>query len=48
MEVAITNGENVAAYQVTVEFNPNTIAFVDAKNADYLPENAFVVPTDHY
>ena len=44
VEVTITNGENVAAYQVTVEFNPNTLAFVDAKNADYLPENAFVVP----
>ena len=44
VEIAITNGENVAAYQVTVEFNPHTLAFVDAKNADYLPENAFVVP----
>ena len=44
VEVAITNGENVAAYQVTVEFNPNTLAFVEAENADYLPENAFVVP----
>ena len=44
VDVAITDGENVAAYQVTVEFNPNTLALVDAKNADYLPENAFVVP----
>ena len=44
MDVTITNGENVAAYQVTVEFNPNTLVLVDAKNADYLPENAFVVP----
>ena len=44
VEVAIAGGENVAAYQVTVEFDPNTLAFVDAKNADYLPENAFVVP----
>ena len=44
VDVAITGGENVAAYQVTVEFNPNMLALVDAKNADYLPENAFVVP----
>ncbi len=44
VDVAITDGENVAAYQVTVEFNPNTLAFVEAENADYLPENAFVVP----
>lgn len=44
VDVAIAGGENVAAYQVTVEFNPNTLALVDAKNADYLPENAFVVP----
>ncbi len=43
VDVAITDGENVAAYQVTVEFNPNTLAFVETENADYLPENAFVV-----
>ncbi len=44
VDVAITDGKNVAAYQVTVEFNPNAIALVDAKNADYLPAGAFVVP----
>ena len=44
VDVAITDGENVAAYQVTVEFNPNTLALVDSKNADYLPAGAFVVP----
>ena len=43
VDVAITDGENVAAYQVTVEFNPNTLALVDAKNADYLAAGAFVV-----
>ena len=42
--IAITNGENVTAYQITVEFNPNTLAYVETKNADYLPANAFVVP----
>ena len=44
VDVAITDGENVAAYQVTVEFNPNTLALVDSKNADYLPAGTFVVP----
>ena len=44
VDVVITNGENVAAYQVTVEFNPNTLALVDTKNADYLPAGVFVVP----
>ena len=43
VDVDINGGENVAAYQFTVEFNPNTLAFVDAKNTDYLPD-AFVVP----
>ena len=44
VDVAITDGENVAAYQVTVAFNPNALALVDAENADYLPAGAFVVP----
>ena len=44
VDVAISNGANVAAYQVTVAFDPNTLAFVDATNANYLPANAFVVP----
>ncbi len=43
VDVDINGGENVAAYQFTVEFNPGTLAFVDAKNTDYLPD-AFVVP----
>ncbi len=44
VDVTITDGENVAAYQVTVEFNPRTLAFVGTKNADYLPADTFVVP----
>lgn len=44
VDVAINDGTNVAAYQITVEFNPNTLAYVGATNADYLPANAFVVP----
>ena len=44
VDVDISGGANVAAYQVTVEFNPRTLALVDTKNADYLPAGAFVVP----
>ena len=42
--VDISGGANVAAYQVTVEFNPRTLALVETKNADYLPAGTFVVP----
>ena len=44
VDVDIISGANVAAYQVTVEFNPRTLALVNTKNADYLPAGAFVVP----
>ena len=44
VDVAISGGTNVAAYQVTVEFNPRTLALMGSKNADYLPADAFVVP----
>ena len=44
VDVAISNGANITAYQVTVEFNPKTLAFADTANADYLPAGAFVVP----
>ncbi len=44
VDVDISGGANVAAYQFTLEFNPRTLALVDAKNADYLPAGAFVVP----
>ena len=44
VDVSISNGANVVAYQVTVEFDPQTISLVEAKNADYLPAGTFVVP----
>ena len=44
VDVAISGGTNVAAYQVTVKFNPRTLALMGSKNADYLPADAFVVP----
>ena len=44
VDVDISDGANVAAYQVTVEFNPRTLALAETKNADYLPAGTFVVP----
>ena len=44
VDVSISNGANVVAYQITVEFDPQKLALVEAKNADYLAEGAFVVP----
>ncbi len=44
VDVSISNGANVAAYQVTVEFDPLTLSLVEAANADYLAAGAFVVP----
>ena len=44
VDVDISAGANVAAYQVTVEFNPRTLALAETKNADYLPAGTFVVP----
>ena len=44
VDVDISDGANVAAYQLTVEFNPKTLALVRSKNADYLPAEVFVVP----
>ena len=44
VDVNISSGVNVAAYQFTVEFDPQTLALVEAKNADYLAAGAFVVP----
>ncbi len=44
VEVNISSGANVTAYQFTVEFDPQTLALVEAKNADYLAAGAFVVP----
>ena len=44
VDVSISNGASVAAYQFTVEFDPQKLGLVEAKNADYLAEGAFVVP----
>ena len=48
VDVDIISGANVAAYQVTVEFNPRTLALVNTKNADYLPGGCLCGATAYY
>ncbi len=44
VNIDITGGQSVAAYQVTVNFDPTALKYVSSANADYLPEGAIVVP----
>ena len=45
LNINITGGMNVAGYEVTVTFDPTALSYVNSSNGDYLPANAFVVPT---
>ena len=51
LNLNITDGENVAGYQVTVQFDPTALRYLDSSNGDYLPTGAFfispVVDTDN-
>ena len=40
----ITDGENVAGYQATVEYDPSELRYVQSANGDYLPAGAFFIP----
>ena len=40
----ITDGENVAGYQATVQFDTTALQYVSSENGDYLPQGAFFVP----
>ena len=44
VNIKITNGTNVAGYNVTVGFDTAALAYVEIKNADYLPAGAFAAP----
>ena len=44
LDLNIANGENVAGYQVTVQFDATALRYVSSANADYLPAGAFAVP----
>ncbi len=40
----IADGENVAGYQATVNFDTSALRYVESENADYLPSGAFFIP----
>ena len=44
IHVSVVAGKNVGGYQVSVGFDPTTLAYVESANRNYLPPNAFVVP----
>ena len=44
LSLSVADGENVAGYQATVEFDTSALRFVSSANGDYLLEEAFAVP----
>ena len=40
----IADGENVAGYQATVEFDTSALRYVETVNGDYLPADTFFIP----
>jgi len=44
LSINIAEGQNVAGYQATVHFDPNTFRYVESTNGDYLPASAYVIP----
>ena len=43
LSLKIANGENVAGYQATVQFDDTALRFVSGKNGDFFPAGAFFV-----
>ena len=41
-DINITGGMNVAAYELTVTFDPTALSYVSIVNGNYLPPRAFV------
>ena len=44
LSLNIADGENVAGYQATVQFDTSALRYVSSANGDYLPAGAFFVP----
>ena len=44
LSVNITGGENVAGYELKLDFDATALRYVSSVNADYLPAGAFVIP----
>ena len=44
LSLNIKAGKAVAGYQITVQFDPTALRYVESRNGDYLPTGAFFVP----
>lgn len=44
LDINITDGEDVAGYQFTLQFDATALRYVSGGNADYLPAGTFVIP----
>ena len=44
LSLTIANGEKVAGYQATVQFDTSALRYVESANGGYLPTGAFFVP----
>ena len=44
LSLSIADGETVAGYQATVQFNTASLRYVSSANGDFLPAGAFFVP----
>ncbi len=44
LSINITGGENVAGYELKLNFDTTALRYVSGSNADYLPAGAFVLP----
>ena len=44
LSINITGGEDVAGYELKLDFDSTTLRYVSGTNADYLPAGAFVIP----
>ena len=46
LSINIADGENVAAYQATVQFDDSALRYISSAIGDYLPAGAFPLPVD--
>ena len=46
LSLNIADGENVAAYQATVQFDDSALRYISSANGDYLPDGAFALPAE--
>ena len=44
LDINISDGEDIAGYQLTLQFDATALRYISSSNADYLPPGAFVIP----